>query len=289
MARAAETPSLVEVRPGPIRVEDIPYLEAVGRGLVAGHRLFEMNARTDTAIVVGPVLYTDITQHPVNLLSVPQLVEIKSTSGNDVDPAGTGAHDVIIYGIPADKSQAISEFEPPWQSESIALDGTNFVRSIGTYASAIVGSRSLARGSLGNLGINEGDIDIQGVTDANLIHRMPAGRSEGRIDQMTTPLGWEARFHKIWVTWTGNVSARWRIRQDTGSGFRSTLWDGEVVAANSGSSAIELDGAVSIVEGATAWFQANRALGPVGDTMQINAIGVMNVINSGGVPDTLPP
>jgi hypothetical protein len=281
--RAAETDSLLGNDPRPVLRTDIPWEERLARGLVAGHQEFKLHCKTPVAITATAGQWTDLTQHPINLLPTPQLVEVTSSDAADT-LAGTGVQRIVIWGLPDNKAQVPSTYEPPWQSEVIDMDGVALARSALTYAS-IVGSRPFA---VGPGGVNAGDIDITGATDTDPLHRMPLGRGEGQPDQLATPFGWHAVINKIWVSWSAVATPLfWELREDTGSGRRRTLWEGESIASNTGSE-INIAGAVCVTEGATIYFRARRDTGPAGETALINCTGHMFVIDGASIPGSLP-
>lgn len=279
MARAAETPGKIGTNPTIVNREEIPFLQRIQRGLVAGHVPFEIMSRSSAPLTTT---FTDVSAYPVNLPATPEAMDVRSTSVNDTSGTGTGARDIIIFGLPADKSQVVSTFQPPYQSELVLLDGTNLVRTANVY-SAIVGSRLQNRGSLGT---NEGEIIVQRSSDAVEQHSMPPGRSRGQQDSISVPSNYAAMVIEVTITWDGTDAIEWRLRQDTGSGRRDTIADGDVVT-DSNARFVFPEGK-KIIEGATAWFQARRTAGAPAATVTINAAGYLYMTNDGGAPDTLP-
>ncbi len=284
--RSGETPGQVPNTAGPTNIKEIPFNDRVCRGLVAGQIPFEMNARTPLSITATAGEFTDITQHPKFVFGTSDKILV--TSDDDEDGvAGTGATTVIIWGLSSTRDQVSSIYKPPWQSELITMDGTNQVESVESYVGSIVGAEKL---NVGSVGTNVGNIDVRkkfGDPGELLLHRIEAGRGIGRLDQLSVPFAWGAFIHTIWVSWTGSTSAVWELRSDLGDGRQKTLWDGEVIASNSGS-AISIPGGIFIEEASTVWFRAHRNIGPPSDTMQINAQGSLFVTDDTGVPPTAP-
>lgn len=282
--RAAEAKSALPQAPQVVDPIEMPYNARISLGLAAGHHPFLINARTDTPITTTLGQWTDIRLFPFSLPATPEEFEVVSDNvADDGSPEGTGARDVIIWGLPADKSQEISVYEPPFQSELVVMDGLTAVRTANTYH-AVLGARVGQRGSNG---ANVGNVDVRRASDSNVAVRIEAGRGDARLDTLHVPLDWGARLTRIWVWWTGVTSAIWELREDTGGGQQRTVWDGEVVASNSGST-IELCGGIILSPGSSYWFRARRNVGPASETLRINAAGHLYNVAGGSVPDTAP-
>lgn len=128
-------------------------------------------------------------------LTSSEKVTVVSSSANDA-AAGTGARTVSITGL--DANYAV-------QSETLTLNGTTPVLSVGTYR-RVHTARVVSAGSGG---VNEGTLTCaHQTTTANVFFVMPVGFNQTNVSGYTVPAGFTAYMTKLQVTVRGNSTAQ---------------------------------------------------------------------------------
>lgn len=143
-------------------VRPTDYHYEVAEGLRQGHRTFNKfgyNADVDLAApeTIWPVggLYTPPT-------SASTLTIVSSSTDDDGDPAGTGARNIFITGLDANRK---------FQQEVVVMDGTTNVVTTSTW----LGINRVAVGSCGSGQANAGNITITATTGGATLAYVPAG------------------------------------------------------------------------------------------------------------------